>query len=119
LPILDFAAVRRVVITAMFSDDLLSAHLVLKGGNALNLVYGLSNRTSLDLDFSMDSDFPDVADAQARLFHALHERFDAIGIVVSMKSWRLNRASMVWIRNRGGAAMSYASSSSNGRHMKP
>jgi hypothetical protein len=82
LPILDFAAVRRVVITAVFSDDLLSAHLVLKGGNALNLVYGLSNRTSLDLDFSMDADFPDVADAQARLFHALHERFDAIGIVV-------------------------------------
>lgn len=82
MPILDFAAIRRIVITAIFSDDLLSAHLVLKGGNALNLVYGLSNRTSLDLDFSMASDFADVADAQKRIFHALHERFDASGLVV-------------------------------------
>jgi predicted nucleotidyltransferase component of viral defense system len=66
----------------MFSDDMLSEHLVLKGGNALNLVYGLSSRTSLDLDFSMDSDFPDVADARTRLFEALRDRFDALGFVV-------------------------------------
>ena len=66
----------------MFSDDLLSAHFVLKGGNALSLVYGVGGRASLDLDFSMDSDFADVADAQTRLFQALHDRFDAIGFVV-------------------------------------
>ncbi|MCZ2147286.1 MAG: nucleotidyl transferase AbiEii/AbiGii toxin family protein [Bryobacterales bacterium] len=34
--------------------------LVLKGGNALNLVYGLTTRTSLDLDFSMSADFDDL-----------------------------------------------------------
>jgi hypothetical protein len=66
----------------MFSDDLLSGILVLKGGNALSLVYGLSTRSSLDLDFSMDSDFLNVADARARLFQALHDRFDAMGFVV-------------------------------------
>jgi predicted nucleotidyltransferase component of viral defense system len=64
---MDFTEIRRVVITAMFSDDFLSDHIVLKGGNALSLVYGLSSRTSLDLDFSMDSDFPDVADAKTDL----------------------------------------------------
>jgi predicted nucleotidyltransferase component of viral defense system len=79
---LDFTEVRRVIITAMFSDDLLSEQIVLKGGNALSLVYGVSDRTSLDLDFSMDSDFADVADARTRLFQALHDRFDAIGYVV-------------------------------------
>lgn len=79
---MDFAEVRRVAITAMFSDDRLLEHLVLKGGNALSLVYGLSSRTSLDLDFSMDSDFPDINDARERLFRALHERFDAVGFVV-------------------------------------
>jgi predicted nucleotidyltransferase component of viral defense system len=79
---MDFAEVRRVAITAMFSDELLLEHLVLKGGNALSLVYGLSSRTSLDLDFSMDSDFQDINDARRRLFRALHERFDAMGLVV-------------------------------------
>ena len=33
--------------------------IVLKGGNALNLVYKLSSRTSVDLDFSIDRDFED------------------------------------------------------------
>ncbi len=31
--------------------------LVLKGGNALDLVYDISNRGSIDIDFSMESDF--------------------------------------------------------------
>jgi len=55
---------------------------VLKGGNALSLIYGISTRTSLDLDFSMDSDFPDVAEARERIFRALRNRFDAMGFVV-------------------------------------
>jgi predicted nucleotidyltransferase component of viral defense system len=79
---MDFAEVRRVIITAVFSDDYFLEHLVLKGGNALNLVYGLSSRTSLDLDFSIDSDFPDLAEARERLSRALGDRFDAAGLVV-------------------------------------
>ena len=66
----------------MFSDDLLSEYLVLKGGNALSLVYNLSSRTSLDLNFSMDRDFSDIAEARVRLFQALRDRFDASGFVV-------------------------------------
>ncbi|MGO9274093.1 MAG: nucleotidyl transferase AbiEii/AbiGii toxin family protein [Terriglobia bacterium] len=79
---MEYNEVRSVAITAFFSDDTLLRHLVLKGGNALSLVYGLSKRTSLDLDFSMDSDFADVADARKRLFQALRDRFDAVGLRV-------------------------------------
>lgn len=79
---MDFAEIRRVAITAIFSDDLLLEHLVLKGGSALNLVYDLEGRTSLDLDFSMHSDFPDLNDARRRLFRALRDRFDAARFVV-------------------------------------
>lgn len=79
---MDFSGIRRIAITALFSDDLLFERLVLKGGNALNLVYGLSPRTSLDLDFSMPSDFEDLADARDRMFRALRARFDSEGFVV-------------------------------------
>jgi len=79
---MDFEAIRRVTITALFSDDMLMEYLVLKGGNALTLVYGISDRTSLDLDFSLEADFPDFEDARRRLFHAIRDRFDAAGYVV-------------------------------------
>ena len=42
----------------MFSDDTLMQNLVLKGGNALDLIYKLSARSSVDVDFSMQGDFP-------------------------------------------------------------
>ena len=79
---LDYAEIRRTAITALFSDDVLTECLVLKGGNALDLVYGITSRTSLDLDFSMSRDFEDYPDARRRLFSSLHDRFDAIGYVV-------------------------------------
>ena len=79
---LDFAEIRRTAITALFSDDVLTEYLVLKGGNALDLVYGITSRTSLDLDFSMSRDFGDFADARNRLFTSLRDRFDAVGYVV-------------------------------------
>jgi hypothetical protein len=79
---LDFAQIRRTAITAVFSDDVLRKYLVLKGGNALDLVYGVTSRTSLDLDFSMAQDFEDSSDARERLFSALRDRFDALGYVV-------------------------------------
>lgn len=42
---------------AIFSDDELMERMVLKGGNALDLIYKLSNRASFDLDFSLDGQF--------------------------------------------------------------
>ena len=79
---LDFAEIRRTAIAALFSDDVLTEYLVLKGGNALDLVYGITSRTSLDLDFSMNRDFEDLPDARHRIFASLRDRFDAIGYVV-------------------------------------
>lgn len=84
---MDFAGVRRLTIVALFSDDQLFEQIVLKGGNALSLVYGLSARTSLDLDFSIEQDFADLDDTRRRIFRALKERFASAGIVVFDESF--------------------------------
>jgi len=49
--------IKRLTISALVADDMLMAILVLKGGNALNLAYDISNRGSIDIDFSMEKDF--------------------------------------------------------------
>jgi hypothetical protein len=49
--------IKILAITAVVSDDELMERLVLKGGNALDLVHGITHRASVDVDFSMDGDF--------------------------------------------------------------
>ena len=49
--------IKRLTIIAMVSNDYLMEQLVLKGGNAIDIVYQLSGRASIDLDYSMPSDF--------------------------------------------------------------
>lgn len=56
--------------------------LVLKGGNALDIVYGIGSRTSLDIDLSIAQDFLDLKDTERRIFRSLADRFDAAGYVV-------------------------------------
>ena len=53
----ELQTIKRLALRAMFSDDELMGQLVLKGGNALDLVYDISPRASLDLDFSMPEAF--------------------------------------------------------------
>jgi hypothetical protein len=79
---LDLADIRRLVIIAMFSDDVLFAQLALKGGNALNLIYGLGSRSSVDVDLSLEQDFVDLDDARERIFRALKARFSEVGLRV-------------------------------------
>ncbi|MGA8409982.1 MAG: nucleotidyl transferase AbiEii/AbiGii toxin family protein [Candidatus Acidiferrales bacterium] len=79
---LDLADIRRLVIIAMFSDDVLFAQLALKGGNALNLIYGLGSRSSVDVDLSLEQDFVDPDDARERIFRALKARFSEVGMRV-------------------------------------
>src|ERR1035438_7989116 len=79
---MDFATIRRTTIIALFADDELAGMLALKGGNALSLVYGITSRTSLDLDFSIKQDFPDFSRARERIFRVLKDRFDSAGYVV-------------------------------------
>ena len=49
---------KKLVIIAMFSDDELMERLVLKGGNAIDLIHCASTRASADVDLSIDGDFP-------------------------------------------------------------
>lgn len=78
---LNFERIRRLTITALFSDDILFDQIVLKGGNAMSLVHGISSRSSLDLDFSMENDFEDVLDMRARIQRALTSRFAPFALV--------------------------------------
>ncbi len=82
LPSMDLSQIRRLVIIAMFSDDELFSQLTLKGGNALNLVYLLGSRTSVDVDLSLERDFSDLEDARGRIFRALRNRFREAGLTV-------------------------------------
>jgi predicted nucleotidyltransferase component of viral defense system len=76
---MDLNEIRRTSIVALFSDDILFERIVLKGGNAMSLVYQLGSRASLDLDFSIDGDFSDVEDARDRIFKTLRGRFSTAG----------------------------------------
>ena len=72
--------IKKLAITAMFSDDDLLDQLVLKGGNAMALIHKLTSRESIDIDFSMRHDFPDGPEAvQARIEIALQRTFRPAG----------------------------------------
>lgn len=77
---MDLDQIRTTAIIAICSDDYLFDRLVLKGGNALRLVYGISHRTSLDLDFSMESDFEDLGEAEKHLLSALEKNFSLLDL---------------------------------------
>lgn len=79
---MDLYDIRRLVIIAMFSDDALMEQLVLKGGNALALVYKFGGRASLDVDLSIDGDFENFEETRARIFQSLRRRFEAVGYVL-------------------------------------
>lgn len=79
---MDLTDIRRLVIIAMFSDDVLFTQLVLKGGNALSLVHNLGARSSRDVDLSLEKDFQDLDDIRMRIFRALRNRFAEVGVSV-------------------------------------
>ncbi len=61
----------------MVSDDVLMDTLVLKGGNALNIIYALEDRSSIDIDFSIESDFEklNISDVNSRIKAVLENTF--------------------------------------------
>jgi predicted nucleotidyltransferase component of viral defense system len=71
----DFAEIRSLVIVALFAEDQLLDQLVLKGGNAISLIYGYGSRSSLDIDCSIDGDFADPNHIEQLLLRALKARF--------------------------------------------
>jgi hypothetical protein len=76
----DILAIRKCILTAVAADDVLMEQFVLKGGNALELIWRIGGRSSLDLDFSLAGDLEDLADISRRLERSLHDRFDAIAL---------------------------------------
>jgi predicted nucleotidyltransferase component of viral defense system len=84
---LDFTEIRRRVIVAMFSDEVLLDRLVLKGGNALELVHRVLTRGSIDLDLSIEDEFRDIGSSRERIFRALRREFESTGYVVFDESF--------------------------------
>lgn len=76
---MEFADIRGLVIVALFSEDRLLDQLVLKGGNAISLIYGYGSRGSLDIDCSIDGDFDQPEEISALLREALRKGFGEVG----------------------------------------
>lgn len=81
--------IKRIGVMAMFADDELFDHLVLKGGNAMDLIHRLSSRASVDLDFSMQHNFPEGIDLfRKRVERTLVKTFRQHGYeVFDVKIW--------------------------------
>lgn len=54
---MDLDTIKKLTLRALMSDETLMHSLVLKGGNALQLVYEITNRGSIDIDFSVEREF--------------------------------------------------------------
>ncbi len=52
--------IKKLTLKALMHDEKLMYGLVLKGGNALQLVYDITDRASMDIDFSIEGDFSDL-----------------------------------------------------------
>ncbi|MEZ6009339.1 MAG: nucleotidyl transferase AbiEii/AbiGii toxin family protein [Planctomycetota bacterium] len=76
----DLRWLRREFIRAIAEDDYLHRELVLKGGNALDLVHGIGGRASLDLDYSMRGDAEDQELLSRRILAALGTRLSTHGL---------------------------------------
>jgi predicted nucleotidyltransferase component of viral defense system len=75
--------IKRYAIIAMFSDDDLMDMLVLKGGNVLDLFYGVAARSSIDIDLSMETEFEkeNIEEAKAKVEKALKQTFNEAGYI--------------------------------------
>lgn len=54
---MDINKIKLLTLRALMSDELLMHSLVLKGGNALQIAYEITNRGSIDIDFSVEREF--------------------------------------------------------------
>lgn len=68
--------IKRIAIISLFSDDELMDKFVLKGGNALSLIYKLTQRESIDIDVSIEDDFENIEDFKKKIEEILTKNFD-------------------------------------------
>lgn len=81
-------AIKKIGIVAMFADDELMDLLVLKGGNAMDVVLQANSRASVDLDFSMgdDLDFDRVGPRVERALQSTYELHGYVAFDVKMSA---------------------------------
>jgi predicted nucleotidyltransferase component of viral defense system len=76
---MDYKLIRKQIIISIFAVDELFETMVLKGGNAL-MAYGISTRTSKDIDFSIEDDWRENSEHYSQLIEkSLIKNFDDIG----------------------------------------
>jgi len=75
--------IKRLAIIAMVSDDILMETFVFKGGSAIDMIYDVSQRASIDLDFSMENGLSEEEeqDIKNRTQTALKETFEEAGFL--------------------------------------
>ncbi|MFW6015762.1 MAG: nucleotidyl transferase AbiEii/AbiGii toxin family protein [bacterium] len=78
--------IRKLVIISLFSDDTLMELFTLKGGNALNYIYDVSARSSIDIDISMAESFKEyklaMEEVSATLEYVLSSTFEENGYYI-------------------------------------
>ena len=71
----ELEVIKRVAIVSMFADDELMDLLVLKGGNAMDIIHQANSRASVDLDFSMEKDL-DYEAVQPKIERTIRATFE-------------------------------------------
>jgi hypothetical protein len=76
--------IKRLAVISIVSNDELMEQLVFKGGNAIDLIYQISGRASIDLDFSMEGEFhkDGLEDLRIKIEGSLIEIFRQEGMTV-------------------------------------
>lgn len=76
--------IKKLTIKGLLQDEKLMYGLVLKGGNALQLVYHMTDRASMDIDFSIEGDFSeqDIKRIKSTLEANLNQQFQSHDLIV-------------------------------------
>jgi len=74
--------IKKRILIAMFSDDDLMEMLVLKGGNALDIIHHVISRASYDFDFSMEGEIKDIPAIRDKIERVLRSTFKEVGYEV-------------------------------------
>lgn len=95
---------RKNIMISFVSDDDLFERLVLKGGNALELVYRVTKRPSLDIDFSMADEFTakEIPEVKRKILKALSNTFNKENLEVFDLRFEEKPAPDKRINPRGG-----------------
>lgn len=83
MDLLELERIKKLSVIAMVSDDYLMKNLVLKGGNAIDLIYKISDRASIDIDFSISNEFKknELKTIEGKIKKNLEETFFTEGLI--------------------------------------